>query len=93
MKQLIKCRVNGVDQEISVEPWHSLADVLRDQLNLTGVKIGCNTGNCGSCTIIMDNKAVKSCLILAPKANGREIITIEGLLGRNGELHPLQEAL
>jgi aerobic-type carbon monoxide dehydrogenase small subunit (CoxS/CutS family) len=92
MKQIIKCRVNGVDREVFAEPWRSLAEVLREELNLTGVKIGCNTGNCGSCTILLDGKAVKSCLLLAPKAEGREIVTIEGLRGDRGDLHPLQEA-
>ncbi len=92
MKQIIKFRVNGVDKEVLVEPWNSLADVLREELDLTGTKVGCNAGNCGSCTVIIDGKAVKSCLLLAPKADGREILTIEGLKGENGELHPIQEA-
>ena len=92
MKQVIKFKVNGLDQEVFVEPWRSLAEVLRDQLNYTGVKVGCNTGNCGSCTVLIDGKAIKSCLYPAPKANGKEILTIEGLRGENGELHPIQEA-
>ncbi len=92
MKQIVKFRINGLDKEVLVEPWKSLADVLRDELNLTGVKIGCNTGNCGSCTILLDGRAVKSCLLLAPKANGKELLTIEGLKGEHGELHPLQES-
>jgi len=91
MKQLIKLRVNGVDEEAFVEPWWSLAQVLREELNLTGTKIGCDTGNCGACTVLVDGKVVKSCLLLAVKAKGREILTIEGLTG-NGKLHPLQEA-
>lgn len=92
MKQIIRFRVNGVDKEVLVEPWKSLADVLREELDLTGTKVGCNAGNCGSCTVIIDGKAVKSCLLLAPKADGTEILTIEGLKGENGELHPIQEA-
>ena len=92
MKHVVRFKVNGIDKEVFVEPWKSLADVLREELDLTGVKVGCNTGNCGSCTVILDDKAVKSCLILAPKADGKEILTIEGLKGKNGELHPLQEA-
>ena len=76
MKQIIKFRVNGVDKEVLVEPWKSLADVLREELDLTGTKVGCNAGNCGSCTVIIDGKAVKSCLLLAPKADGTEILTI-----------------
>ena len=62
------------------------------KLNLTGTKIGCETGDCGSCTVLIDGKAVKSCLYLAMKARGKDILTIEGLRGENGELHPLQKA-
>jgi carbon-monoxide dehydrogenase small subunit len=68
-----------------------LADVLREELNLTGVKIGCGEGNCGTCTVILDGKAIKSCLMLAHNAKGKEIVTIEGLTG-DGGLHPLQKA-
>ena len=92
MKQLIKLKVNGVDEEVMIEPWWSLARVLRDELNLTGTKIGCETGDCGSCTVLVDGKAVKSCLYLAMKARGKDILTIEGLRDENGELHPLQKA-
>jgi carbon-monoxide dehydrogenase small subunit len=91
MKQLLRIRVNGEDFEILIEPWKSLADLLRDELNLTGVKIGCNEGQCGSCTVLIDGKPVKSCLVLAPMVNGKEILTIEGL-AKDGRLHPLQEA-
>jgi carbon-monoxide dehydrogenase small subunit len=91
MKQLLRIRVNGEDFEIFIEPWKSLADLLRDELNLTGVKIGCNEGQCGSCTVLIDGKPVKSCLVLAPMVNGKEILTIEGL-AKDGRLHPLQEA-
>jgi carbon-monoxide dehydrogenase small subunit len=92
MKQLIKLQVNGVEEEVMIEPWWNLARVLRDELNLTGTKIGCGTGDCGSCTVIIDGKAVKSCLYLAMKARGKDILTIEGLRGEDGELHPLQKA-
>ncbi|MBA7700166.1 Carbon monoxide dehydrogenase small chain [subsurface metagenome] len=92
MKQLIKLKVNGVVEEVFVEPWWSLAYVLREVLNLTGTKVGCETGNCGTCTVLVDGKMVKSCLLLAPKANRKEIVTIEGLTGKDGGLHPLQEA-
>jgi len=92
MKQLIKLRVNGLDEEVMIEPWWNLARVLRDELNLTGTKIGCETGDCGSCTVLIDGKAVKSCLYLTMKARGKDILTIEGLRGENGELHPLQKA-
>ena len=92
MKQLLRLRVNGVNEELLVEPWWSLAHVLREGLNLIGTKIACNAGNCGSCTVLVEGRAVKSCLYLALKARGKDIITIEGLKGENGELHPLQEA-
>jgi carbon-monoxide dehydrogenase small subunit len=92
MKQLIKLTVNGVVEEVLVEPWWSLAYVLREVLNLTGTKVGCEMGNCGTCTVSVDGKVVKSCLLLAPKANSKEIVTIEGLTGKDGGLHPLQEA-
>lgn len=92
MKQLIKLRVNNVDEEVLIEPWWSLARVLREELNLTGTKVSCETGNCGSCTVLVDGKAVKSCLYPVMKARGKDIITIEGLKGETGGLHPLQEA-
>lgn len=92
MKQLIELKVNGVVEELFVEPWWSLAYVLREQLGLTGLKIGCDDGMCGACTVLVDGKATKSCLFLAIKARGKDIVTIEGLKGKNGELHPLQEA-
>jgi len=92
MKQLIKLRVNGVEEEVVIEPQWSLAHILREELNLTGTKIGCGTGECGACTVLVDGKAVKSCLYLAMKARGKDILTIEGLGDENGGLHPLQEA-
>ena len=92
MKQLITLRVNGIEEEVYVEPWWSLAYVLREELGLTGLKVGCDDGMCGACTVLVDGKAVKSCLLLAIKARGKDILTIEGLKGKNGELHPLQEA-
>lgn len=91
MKQPLKLRVNGKDYELFVEPWKLLSDTLRDELNLKGTKIGCNEGNCGSCTVLVDGKAVKSCLMLARQARGKDILTIEGL-AKDGKLHPLQEA-
>jgi len=90
MKKLLKLRVNGEDLELYVEPWKTLRDVIHDDLELTGTKIGCSSGRCGACTVIINGKAVKSCLILAFQAKGREIITIEGL-SKDG-LHPLQQA-
>jgi carbon-monoxide dehydrogenase small subunit len=91
MKQLITLRINGVDEGLFVEPWWTLSRVLREELGLIGTKEGCGAGNCGSCTVLIDGKAVMSCLFLAMKARGKEIMTIEGLKGENGGLHPLQE--
>jgi len=92
MKQPMKLRINGVEEEVFIEPWWSLAYVLREELGLIGVKVGCDTGNCGTCIVLVDGKAVKSCLFLAVKAKGKEITTIEGLSSRDEELHPLQQA-
>jgi carbon-monoxide dehydrogenase small subunit len=91
MKQRLELKVNGQTYEVLVDPWQSLADVLREELGFTGVKVSCNSGNCGSCTVLLDGKAVKSCIMLAPLAEGKEILTIEGLATESG-LHPLQEA-
>lgn len=90
MKHLIKLTVNGDEYEVAVEPNRSLLDVLRDDLELTGTKKGCETGDCGACTIILDGKPVNSCLILAVAANGKKVLTIEGV-AQAGKLHPIQE--
>lgn len=91
MKVALRMNVNGEDHELLIDPWRSLLDVLRDDLGLTGTKEACNTGNCGACTVIVNGKAVKSCLILALQVGGAQVLTIEGLAdGEN--LHPLQEA-
>ncbi|OGO20621.1 MAG: hypothetical protein A2144_02980 [Chloroflexi bacterium RBG_16_50_9] len=87
----MKIKVNGQDYEIAAEPWATLLDVLRYELRLTGTKEGCSTGNCGSCTVLLDGKAVNSCLVLAAEVEDKEITTIEGL-ARQGKLHPLQQA-
>ena len=87
----IALTVNGVRHEAEVEPRTLLVDFLRDDLGLTGTKIGCDTSLCGACTIHLDGRAVKSCTVLAVQADGSEITTIEGL-AQGGELHPLQEA-
>jgi carbon-monoxide dehydrogenase small subunit len=90
-KHLINLKVNGEEFEVLVKPNSTLLDVLRNSLRLTGTKKGCNTGECGACTVIMDGKSINSCLTLALDANGRDVQTIEGLA--NGEkLHPIQEA-
>ncbi|HYT04053.1 MAG TPA: (2Fe-2S)-binding protein [Gemmatimonadales bacterium] len=91
MKRSITLHVNGAARTTEVEPRALLAYVLRDQLDLTGTHIGCDTSQCGACTVHLDGRAVKSCTVLAVQAEGREITTIEGL-GTNGRLHPLQQA-
>ncbi|MDH4265776.1 MAG: (2Fe-2S)-binding protein [Deltaproteobacteria bacterium] len=91
MKQKIELEVNGKTQEVFVEPWKTLLEVLREDLGLTGVKMGCGDGNCGGCTVIVDGQAIKSCLMLALQARGKQILTIEGL-GSAENLHPLQQA-
>ena len=91
MKQTLELKVNGQLYQVFVEPWRTVAEVLRDELGLTGLKVSCSSGSCGSCTILIDGKAVKSCLMLAPQAEGKEVLTIEGLATEEG-LHPLQEA-
>ena len=92
MKQAITLRVNGTVEEVNIEPWWTLSRVLREVLGLVGTKEACGNGSCGSCTVLIDGKAVKSCLYLALKARGKEIVTIEGLKGKEGGLHPLQKA-
>lgn len=91
MKQTIGLKVNGQTYEVETQPWRTLAEVLRDQLHLTGTKISCAEGHCGACTVIVNGKAVNSCLMLIAEARGKEILTIEGL-SKGGELHPIQEA-
>jgi carbon-monoxide dehydrogenase small subunit len=91
MKHPIKLTVNGEVYELLVEPNELLLDVLRNRLDLTGTKEGCGTGDCGACTVIVDGKSVNSCLMLAIEADGKEILTIEGL-AKNGELDPIQKA-
>jgi len=91
MKRSITLTVNGTARTAEVEPRALLAYVLRDQLDLTGTHIGCDTSQCGACTVHLDGRAVKSCTVLAVQAEGRAITTIEGLSG-NGALHPLQQA-
>jgi carbon-monoxide dehydrogenase small subunit len=91
MKKLIKLTVNGEAREVMVEPQQTLVDTLRYDLGLTGTKEGCGNGNCGTCTVLVDGKAVKSCLIFAIEMEGKQITTIEGL-AKGGQLHPLQQA-
>ena len=91
MKKLINLNINGKDHELAVSPNQTLADVIRDEIGLTGTKKGCEVGECGACTVIMDGKPVSSCIVLAVQANGRTILTIEGMETDKG-LHPLQQA-
>ncbi len=86
----IEMTVNGKQYRHEVDPRTLLVHYLRDQLRLTGAHVGCDTSNCGTCTVLMDGKAVKACTLLAAQADGSEITTIEGL-SQNGALHPLQE--
>ncbi len=87
----ISVTVNGTRHEADVEPRQLLVYLLREQLGLTGTNVGCDTTSCGSCTVLVEGKSVKSCTMLAVQADGREITTIEGM-ATNGELHPLQKA-
>ncbi len=90
-RHAISLTVNGASYEVSVEPRRSLADCLRQDLELTGTHVGCEHGVCGACTVLVDGEAARSCLMLAVQANGAEITTVEGL-ARGGRLHPLQQA-
>jgi len=90
MKQSVTITVNGVEHTHEVEPRLLLAHYLRDTLGLTGTNVGCDTSQCGSCTVLLEGVAVKSCTVLAVQADGSEVATIEGL-AKNGKLHPVQE--
>lgn len=90
MKIKVELKVNGDIYTLEIPPQRTLVDVLREDLHLTGTKKGCGEGECGACTVLMDGKPVNSCMVLAPQAQGKEIITIEGLAGE--KLHPIQEA-
>jgi len=90
-KKLMNVTVNGTSYEVAVEPDRTLAELLREDLGLTGTKEGCTIGDCGACTVLLDGLPVFSCLVLALEADGREVTSIEGL-SENGKLHPLQEA-
>lgn len=92
MEKELRLTVNGMLFELSVKPKILLVEVLRNKLGLTGTKTSCMSGTCGVCTVLLDGKAVKSCSILALQANERNVLTIEGLRGENGVLHPVQEA-
>lgn len=87
----INLKINGQEMALSVSPHRTLLEMIREDLLLTGTKEGCGEGDCGSCTVILDGKTVNSCLILAAEANGKELLTVEGL-SDGGKLHPLQQS-
>lgn len=93
MIQVVKLHVNGVDYNLALDTRTTLVDALRDHLGLTGVKKGCDEGECGACTVLLDGDAIASCTYLAVEAEGHDIVTIEGLADPvTGELHPVQQA-
>lgn len=92
MKHEISLTVNGDTYALAVDPWRTLNEVLREDLNLTGTKLGCGSGDCGACTVMVGGKTISSCLTLAVEMDGREILTVEGLAPSGATLHPIQEA-
>jgi carbon-monoxide dehydrogenase small subunit len=90
-REEVVLKVNGISYKVEIEPWRTLVEVLRETLGLTGTKKSCNEGECGACTVMMDGRPVASCLVLAVDAQGKEIVTIEGL-SEGERLHPIQEA-
>ncbi|MCD6305385.1 MAG: (2Fe-2S)-binding protein [Deltaproteobacteria bacterium] len=92
MKHQIRLNVNGDDYELLVDPWRTLNEVLREDLNLTGTKLGCGVGDCGACTVLVDGKSVSSCITLAVAVDGKKIETVEGLAASGEKLHPIQES-
>lgn len=91
MKRVIRMEVNGASRELEAEPWRTLLDVVREDLDLTGAKLGCDIQVCGACTLLLDGKPVSACSVLAVDADGRRVTTVEGLADGD-RLHPLQEA-
>ena len=91
MAERISLRVNGPPRELDVEPRRLLVQAIREELGLTGTHVGCDTSQCGACTVHLDGKAVKSCTVLAVQADGTDVTTIEGL-AQDGQLHPIQNA-
>jgi len=96
MKRIVSAIINGERRELAIEPFRSLLDVLRDEAELTGSKKGCDVGDCGACTVLLDGMPVNSCLVLGVEADGSTITTIEGLAEETAPgapLHPLQESI
>ena len=92
-KNSVRLIVNSVERDLSIAPWTTLLDALRDHLELTGTKKGCDHGQCGACTVLVDGRRINSCLTLAVMKDGAEVTTIEGLAAADGTLHPLQAGL
>ena len=92
MKHNVKFSINGLAAQFDVEPRETLVDALRNHLNLTGTHVGCEQGACGACTVLIDNEAVRGCLLFAVQAEGKTITTIEGV-AKDGPLTPLQESM
>jgi carbon-monoxide dehydrogenase small subunit len=92
MKRIITTTINGEARELAVEPFHSLLDTLRNEAGLTGTKKGCDVGDCGACTVLLDGRPVCACIVLAAEADGSSVSTIEGLQSQPDKLHPLQES-
>ena len=92
MKHSITLNVNGDTYHLAIDPWRTLNEVLREDLNLIGTKLGCGTGDCGACTVLVDGRSVTSCLTLAVEMDGKDIITVEGLAPSGETLHPIQRA-
>ncbi len=89
---LVTLTVNGERRELNIEPRRTLIQVLREEFELRGTHLGCDSGDCGACTVLLDGEPVPSCLVLAVDADGREVVTVEGLI-QNGEPHPVQKAI
>ncbi len=87
----VRVKVNGKEHRLEIEPRLLLVELLRENLDLTGTHVGCDTSYCGACTVLLNGRAVKSCTVLAVHADGGEVLTVEGL-AKNGELHPIQKA-
>jgi carbon-monoxide dehydrogenase small subunit len=92
MKHDITLRVNGDTYCLAVDPWRTLNEVLREDLNLTGTKLGCGSGDCGACTVMVEDRSVSSCLTLAVAVDGKDIRTVEGLAPSGETLHAIQDA-
>jgi carbon-monoxide dehydrogenase small subunit len=92
MRMPIAVTVNGTEHRLEIDTRQNLVGLLREQLRLTGTHVGCSTGNCGACTVVLDGQPVKSCSILAADADGREVMTIEALSSGAADLHPIQRA-